>query len=64
MSRYYGSHYWYYRIPGTAVRPLPMVELKFAGFGYGNDEAAVRSILREQLGVSKLPRGTKVWPKT
>lgn len=33
------------------------------GYGYANDEATVRGLLREMLGVKRLPPGTQVWPK-
>jgi len=67
VARYYGCSQWYYRVPGYAPEywdKLIQLPSLSRGYGYANDEATVRRLLRKMLGVKKLPPGTQVWPKT
>jgi len=60
--RYYGSRVWQYRIPQDGTVVTGRIELPNAGNGYQEDESHVRFLLRHQLGLKRLSKGTVVEP--
>jgi len=62
MARYYGSRFWQYRVPQDGIIATGRIELPNAGDGYREDELRVRFLLRQQLGLKRLPKGTVVEP--
>ncbi len=69
MARYYGAHRWKYEHQGPIVewpnRDVPRsgeLHLRIAHGNCRDDEAAVRSLLRRKLDVTRLPRKTVVSP--
>ena len=62
MSRYYGSRFWQYRVPQDGTVATGRIELPNAGYGYRNDELHVRFLLRQRLGLKRLPKGAIVEP--
>jgi hypothetical protein len=62
MERYYGSRFWQYSVPQDGTIATGRIELPNAGNGYREDEAYIRFLLRQRLGVNRLPKGTIVNP--
>jgi hypothetical protein len=56
---YIGTRIWYYKLPGGIE-----LQIDIAGCSSNrqDDEQMARHLIRERLGVNKLPIGTKVWP--
>lgn len=69
MERYYGSRRWRYRYRGPACKwpeghgQTGELDLGTnAGYGLASDEQYARFLLRERLGLNRLPPKTEVYP--
>lgn len=70
MARYYGSRRWCYRFcgrytdwPNHDVLPAGNLDLGTnCGWGYENDRRYARHLLRQLLGIKRLPSGVQVFP--
>lgn len=60
-KRYIGCEVWYYVLPSESKR---WVELSSYTGNRSEDEGFARYHIRKKHGLKKLPRGTRVWPRS
>lgn len=61
-ERYIGWQYWRYYVPHIAKHMKGVVKITTPTGSYKEDEGFARYLVRHELGLQRLPAGSRVWP--